>query len=520
VPADFPLTDAAAERADDLYRAIVDTAVDAIVVIDASGTIRSVNRSVETMFGYEAPDMLGRNVRMLMPEPYASEHDSYLGAYLRTGERRIIGIGREVSGRRRDGTVFPMELSVGEVRSEGERLFVGIIRDVTDRKAAEAAIRAREAEMRSILDTVPDAIIVIDEAGIIQSFSPAAERLFGYEADAAIGLNISTMMPSPYREAHDGYMNRYLRTGERRIIGIGRVVVGLRRDGSTFPMELAVGEVNFGGRRLFTGFVRDLSERQRTEKRLQDLQAELVHVSRLSAMGQMASTLAHELNQPLTAVSNYVQAARRMVTTGAGSAAAGDGPTARLIEVLEKTSVQANRAGQIIRRLREFVAKGDIEKRPERLDKIIEEASALALVGAKDYGVRVKFEFDEVLPPVLADRIQIQQVVLNLMRNAIEAMQSGERRELVLSTRRGEDGMALAAVADTGPGLDPEVAARLFQPFVTTKPQGMGLGLSICREIIEAHGGRLWSAGRPGDGTTFCFSLPLAALDAEDRVGD
>ena len=512
--ADLPLTDTGIERANDLYRTIVDTAADAIVVIDASGTIRSVNRSFETMFGYEAPDMLGRNVRMLMPEPYASEHDSYLDAYLRTGERRIIGIGREVSGRRRDGTVFPMELSVGEVHTEGERLFVGIVRDITDRKAAEAAVRAREAELRSILDTVPDAIIVIDETGVIRSFSPAAERLFGYKADDAIGRNISTMMPSPYRGAHDGYLRRYLHTGERRIIGIGRVVVGLRRDGSTFPMELAVGEVNLGGRRLFTGFVRDLTERQRTEKRLQDLQAELVHVSRLNVMGQMASTLAHELNQPLTAVSNYVQAARRM-------ASAGDGPPpARLIEILEKTSAQANRAGQIIRRLREFVAKGDVEKRSERLDKIVEEASALALVGAKDFGVRVTFEFDEALPPVLVDRIQIQQVVLNLMRNAIEAMQSGERRELVLSARRGENGMALAGVADTGPGIDPEMAARLFQPFVTTKPQGMGLGLSICREIIEAHGGRLWSAGRPdGGGTIFGFSLPLA-LQAEDRVDD
>ncbi len=505
-----------AEQRNDLYRAIVDTAIDAIIVIDASGAIRSVNRSVETIFGYEASEMLGRNVWMLMPEPYASEHDSYLDAYLRTGQRRIIGVGREVSGRRKDGAVFPMELSVGEVRTAGERLFVGIVRDITDRKAAEAAIRAREAELRSILDTVPDAIIVIDEAGIIQSFSPAAERLFGYRAEDAIGRNISAMMPSPYREAHDGYLRRYLSTGERRIIGIGRIVVGLRGDGSTFPMELAVGEVNHGGRRLFTGFVRDLTERQRAEKRLQDLQAELVHVSRLSAMGQMASTLAHELNQPLTAVSNYVQAARRMVTA---VAATDDGVPERLIEILEKTSAQANRAGQIIRRLREFVGKGDIEKRSERLDKIIEEASALALVGAKDYGVRVKFEFDEALPPVLADRIQIQQVVLNLMRNAIEAMQSGQRRELVLSTRRGENGTALAGVADTGPGLDPEVEARLFEPFVTTKPQGMGLGLSICREIIEAHGGRLWGAGRPEGGTIFFFSLPLA-LHGEERVDD
>src|ERR1700758_3815382 len=292
--------------ADSLSPAIVDTPVDAIVVIDRDGAIRSVNNATERLFGYFMEELIGNNVKMLMPEPYAGEHDTYLANYLRTGQKKIIGIGREVVGRRKDGSVFPMDLSVGEARDGGEAIFVGIIRDITGRKAAELAQRESELRLRSILDTVPDAIVVIDAQGIIQSFSPAAERLFGYASAEVIGHNVSVLMPSPYREAHDGYLERYLRTGERRIIGIGRIVTGRRKDGETFPMELQVGEFTFAGGRYFTGFVRDLTERRDAERRIQDLQAELLHASRLSAMGQMASTMAHELNQPLTAVTNYL----------------------------------------------------------------------------------------------------------------------------------------------------------------------------------------------------------------------
>jgi two-component system, LuxR family, sensor kinase FixL len=337
--------------ADTLYRAIVDTAVDAIVVIDRKGAIRSVNRATERLFGFTAEELIGNNVKLLMPEPYAGEHDTYLANYLRTGQRKIIGIGREVVGRRKDGSVFPMDLSVGEARDGDQPIFIGIIRDITDRKAAELAQRESELRLRSILDTVPDAIVVIDAEGIIQSFSLAASRLFSYDSSEVVGHNVKILMPTPYREAHDGYLDRYLRTGERRIIGIGRVVVGLRKNGETFPMELQVGEFAFSGRRYFTGFVRDLTERQEAERRIQDLQGELLHASRLSVMGQMASTMAHELNQPLTAVMNYLEAGRQLLATGVG------GPE-RIADMMEKAIGQAQRAGDVIRRLREFVSKG------------------------------------------------------------------------------------------------------------------------------------------------------------------
>jgi len=365
------------------------------------------------------------------------------------------------------------------------------------------AAAAREAHLNSILDTVPDAMIVIDTSGQIQSFSAAAQRLFGYAAAEVRGKNISMLMPSPYREAHDGYMERYMRTGERRIIGIGRVVVGERKDGSTFPMELAVGEMISGRDRYFTGFVRDLTERQETDSRLQELQAELVHISRLSAMGEMASTLAHELNQPLTAIANYMKGSSRIVSEIQSERAP------LLKSALDKSAEQAIRAGQIIRRLRDFVARGESDRSIDSLSKIIEEASALALVGAKEVGIHVRMRLDAEGDLVVVDRIQIQQVLLNLIRNAIEAMKQSARKELTI-TKHAADGTAVVSVSDTGQGIDHEIRAQLFRPFVTTKADGMGVGLSISRTIIDAHGGKLWVDDNPDGGATFRFSLPVA----------
>jgi two-component system, LuxR family, sensor kinase FixL len=379
--------------------------------------------------------------------------------------------------------------------------------------ASADAATAGEAHVKLILETIPDAMIVIDERGIMQSFSSAAERLFGYSPAEAVGKNVKMLMPSPYRQDHDGYLERYRNTGERKIIGIGRVVVGERKDGSTFPLELSVGEVKTANRRFFTGFIRDLTERQESEARLQELQSELVHVSRLTAMGEMASALAHELNQPLSAIANYMKGSRRLLEDST------DERAAVLREAMDKASEQALRAGQVIRRLRDFVARGETERRVENVRKLVEEASALALVGAKDKGVRVRFDFDPRVDAVLADKVQVQQVLLNLVRNAIEAMEDGERRELVISTAAAPEDMVAINVADTGSGITPEIGAQLFQPFITTKRQGMGVGLSISRTIIEAHGGTIAPRPNPGGGTIFSFTLPAVSKeDAGDAI--
>jgi two-component system sensor kinase FixL len=370
---------------------------------------------------------------------------------------------------------------------------------------------AREAHLQSILDTMPEAMIVIDEHGIMQSFSSAAERLFGYRPAEVLGHNVKNLMPEPYSENHDGYMQRYMETGERRIIGIGRVVVGKRKDGSTFPMELAVGEMKSGDRRYFTGFIRDLTERQMTEARLQELQSELVHISRLTAMGEMASTLAHELNQPLSAISNYLKGTRRLLEGNS------DEKSLTMRDALDKAADQAMRAGQIIRRLRDFVARGESERRVESVTKLVEEASALSLVGVKDRGIRVQFQFDPTVDLVLADRVQIQQVLLNLIRNAMDAMETSQTRNLVVTIVPAGDSHVKISVADSGSGIMPEVAEQLFQPFITTKRQGMGVGLSISRTIVEAHGGRIWVEPNPTGGTIFHFTL---AVVSEGDVDD
>lgn len=368
--------------------------------------------------------------------------------------------------------------------------------------AAEALRRLEESEahLRSILETVPDGMVVIDDQGQIRSFSSAAERLFGWTAGEAIGRNVSMLMPPPYREQHDGYLDRYKATGERRIIGVGRIVVGVRKDGSTFPIELSVGEVRSGGQRLFTGFIRDLTERESAERRLRDMQSELTHVSRLTALGEMASALAHELNQPLSAIANYVKGSERLLASEPAD-------KAKIQGALSSAAEQALRAGQIIRRLRDFVAKGESERRIESLPKLLEEAGALAMIGATERGVRMRIEVSREVDLVLADRVQVQQVVLNLMRNAIDAMEHSPVRELLVAAAATRDDMVEVTVMDTGPGIAPEIADHLFQPFMTTKATGMGIGLSISRTIVESHGGRIWTEARKEGGTAFHFTL-------------
>jgi two-component system sensor kinase FixL len=378
--------------------------------------------------------------------------------------------------------------------------------DQTSTLAIETALQAAEARLRSILETVPDAMVIIDERGLIDSLSSTAEKLFGYSLQEVAGRNVNVFMHSPHREQHDGYIQRYLSTGERHIIGIGRIVVGQRKDGTTFPLHLTVGELRLGDKHYFTGFIRDLTDQQMTEKRLKELQSEIAHMSRFTALGEMASTLAHEINQPLTAINNYLKGCYRLLERIEGESAA------TLREAIGRAADQALRAGQIIRRLREFVARGESERRIESLSKLIEDASTLALIGAKEAGIAVSFRLDPKVDQVLADRIQVQQVLVNLIRNAIDVLTEWPgRRELEIGTVPGDDETAQVSVADSGSGLAPEVASHLFQPFVTTKQKGMGLGLSICRTIVEAHGGRIWSEPRSGGGTVFRFTLRLAS---------
>lgn len=372
-----------------------------------------------------------------------------------------------------------------------------------------ALVFAHEAHLRSILETVPDAMIVIDDVGEIISFSVAAERMFGYSENELLGENVSVLMPSPDRERHDGYLARYRSTGDRRIIGIGRVTTARRRDGSTFPIHLHIGEARIGDARVFTGFIQDLSEREETQRELHTLQSELAHVSRLTDMGTLATSIAHELNQPLTAIANYVETARDML-------ARPDAETIEMVrEALDECAKQSIRAGQIVRRLRDFMSRGETERRVESLSRLIGEAQALALVGAKEEGIDVDLALDPTADLVLVDRIQIQQVLVNLIRNALEAMAHSPVRHLEIRSDVQGDGFVRITVSDSGPGLAEDIADNLFQPFVTTKATGMGIGLSICQTIVRAHEGRIWAEPSPLGGVAFHFTI----IDAGEANG-
>lgn len=374
---------------------------------------------------------------------------------------------------------------------------------VSDQHAADVqSIADGAALLNAILATVPDAMVVIDEKGLISSFSAAAEKMFGYQEREVLGRNVNMLMAEPYASAHDGYLQRYLDTGERRIIGIGRVVEAKKSDGSLFPMELSVGEAKAGTHRAFTGFIKDLTEKFEAEARLQEVQAELLHASRLSAAGTLASALAHELNQPLTAIANYV-------STGRDLAAEGKPQNGAIIqEALDEAAKEALRAGQIIRRMRDFVSKGELETQILPLGKLINDATTLGLLGAREKGVSWSIEIEPGVDHVLADRVQIQQVMVNLMRNAIEAMETVPTKFLTIAARPRSEDLVEILVADTGHGIPAEMRDQLFLPFISTKARGMGLGLSICRTIVEAHDGHLTVEARPEGGTMFKFTLP------------
>lgn len=405
----------------------------------------------------------------------------------------------------RFGTSDAVYLATYGVVATGITLLAGRIKRATD------LAERRERHLRSIIDTVPDAMIVIDEHGVITSFSAAAQEMFGYTEAELLNENVSTLMPSPDREQHEGYLQRYLDTGQRRIIGIGRLTTARRRDGSTFPIDLHIGETRIGDARVFTGFIRDLTERQQTEMRMYDLRAQLAHVSRVSAMGTLATSLAHELNQPLTAIANYVETAHDLM----------EAPSAEEIQIvreaLKETASQSLRAGQIVRRLRDFISRGEIERKVESLSRLITEASALALVGAGERGVEVEVKLDKSADRVLVDRIQVQQVIHNLTRNAIEAMEDCTTRRLKIRSKKSGDGFVRITISDSGPGMSKDIVDDLFKPFVSTKTAGMGLGLSICHTIIASHGGRIWAEPSSLGGAAFHFTLIDAGEIDDDR---
>jgi PAS domain S-box-containing protein len=469
-------------------QSIIDSAVDGIIVIDADGRIEAFNRGAERLFGYPAAEAIGRNVNMLMPAPHHEEHDSYLARYLETGNATIIGIGREVTGRRRDGTTFPLHLSVGEMSVGGERKFTGMLHDLSDRVRLEEQLRTSEARWRAIVQSAVDGIVVIDAHGRIEAFNAAAERLFGYAESDVVGRNVNIFMPSPYHEEHDVYLARYLATGTKKIIGTGREVTGLRRDGTTFPLHLAVGELVVNGERKFTGIVHDLSVRVRMEVQLRE-QASLVRI------GEMAAVLAHEVKNPLAGIRGAIQVLGTRLPEGSRDRA-----------IINEMVARIDGLNNLMKDLLLFARPPRPRPIPVELRALV--SSTAELLGSDPALKDVEIRVDGTVPPIQADPELLKIVFGNLLVNGAQAIEGRGTLRVSLGVAGSQYRIVFS---DTGPGIPPAVREKLFTPFFTTKARGSGLGLPTAKRLIEAHHGTISVACPPGGGTAVTVHLPAQA---------
>jgi two-component system sensor kinase FixL len=486
------VSQARAERLD----AIINTTVDGIIVITSEGIVEEFSRGAERMFGYSASEVVGRNVSLLMPSPQHEEHDGYIKRYLATGEARIIGTGREVTGRRRDGSTFPLHLSVGEMQIGGDRKFTGMLHDLTQRRQFESRWHASEALWRAVIESAVDAIVVIDVHGRIEVFNPGAQRLFGYTEQDVLGRNVDMLMPSPYREEHDTYLARYLATGRAKIIGKGREVTGLRKDGTTFPVHLSVGQITVDGERKFTGILHDLTERVRLEEVIRE-QAALAH------LGEMAAVIAHEVKNPLAGIRGAMQVfASRMAQDGPQSA------------VVPEIIARIDALDGMMKELLLFARPPRLKVMPTDVTQLLTSTADLLI---KDPSFRhVRVDITGAAPPILGDAEMLKIVFQNLLLNGAHAMLGRGRIEVTIGVA---DSMGEVRIQDSGPGIPHDVRDKIFTPFFTTKARGTGLGLPTAKRIVDAHRGEIVIDCPPAGGTAVVVRLPVELPEPAESAG-
>jgi two-component system sensor kinase FixL len=491
-------------ESDNRVRAIVETAAEGIITVDEAGTIDSFNPAAEQIFGYPRSEVIGKKIDLLIPsQPGVRQEDSF-ASFLSASRGKGPGAGLELTGRRKDGSMFPMELAVGEFQDGVGPFFAGIVRDITERKRMEITLKEERNFIDAVLATSAALIVVLDGEGRIVRFNKACEEATGYAFGQVRGtpfgepildskeVDIVTRKLEELRTSRtpNRFESHLLnKAGERRLISWNNTVL-TDKDGSA---EYIIG----------TGI--DMTERRRAEIQARKHQAELAHVDRLSLMGEMATGLAHELNQPLTSIYAYSQACLRMLRAGRER-------SDRFVSAVEQTAQRAEQAGEIIRRIRNFVRKQTPLKKDINLNLVINKAIKFIEAEVRDKGVAIVLDISEPIPMVAADAVQLQQVLLNLMRNSIESMLDSvqEERVMTINTRKVVKSSVQVTVNDTGRGVDEKCRDRVFDAFYTTKANGMGMGLAISRSIIEDHGGKLWVTSGMGRGASFHFTLPLS----------
>jgi len=467
-----------------ILRSLFESAVEGIIVIDAKGLIKAFNPAAERLFGYDADEVLGQNVSVLMPSPDREQHDRYLAHYLETGVPRIIGIGREVQGRRKDGSTFPLHLSVGRMEIDGQPAFTGILHDLTRRVEISDALRKSEERLRSIVESAVDGIVVIDDKGLIKAFNPAAERLFGYHISEVLGRNINMLMPSPDRERHDRYLQHYLNTGEQKIIGIGREVTGLRKDGTTFPVHLSVGEMVNSGRRSFTGILHDLSDRVILEQQLAEQKS-------LVKLGEMAAVVAHEVRNPIAGIRGALQ-----VITSRMPVEQRDRPI--LLDIITRLDA----LNQIVQDMLMFARPRALRREPIHLADLLSETASLISHDSSMANLQIGVSGTGTIS---GDREMLRVVFQNILMNAAQAMEGRGRIDVTVAQVNDR---CRVTVVDSGSGMSAEVRAKAFDAFFTTKHRGTGLGLAIAKRIVDAHEGTIQVEPPSDGGTTISVELP------------
>ncbi len=494
-------------------KAIIDTAIDGIITIDRRGTIETVNPAAARIFGYAPEEIIGQNIKILMPEPDQSRHDSYLDNYHHTGERKIIGIGREVVGRRKDGSRFPFLLSISEVKLQDKVIYTGIVHDISQQKKAEQQQRESENKINSIIQAAVDGIITINDRGIMEMINPSAARLFGYQEEELLGKNISVLMPEPDHSRHDGYIDNYHRTGQRKIIGIGREVSGLKKDGTVFPLYLSISEVQLTDRKVYTGFIHDITKQKVSEERLRRYAAELERSNR--ELQDFAYVSSHDLQEPLRKIQAFGD--RLKTKEQAHLSEQGQDYVDRMLNA-------AVRMQNLINDLLTFSRVTTKSKPFEKVDlnTILNGVLSDLEITIEKTGTVIE---RTPLPIIEAEPTQIRQLFQNLISNAIKFRKENTTPVVRIAARNVQRTAHLTAtpgdehveieVADNGIGFEEKYLDRIFNIFQRLEGQkyeGSGIGLAICRKIAIRHGGDITARSTPGEGTSFIITLATRHL--------